>query len=180
MPINLPEALNELYENRRQDLRQAAEAAALTSAPVEILESLELVCVFSDFVAETCTRDPSLPAAIIDSGDLTRRYSRDEFDQKLQLLLSNVSTEDELSRVLRQWRRREFIRIAWRDLSGRADLSKTVSDLSNFADACLEHTLNILYQWQCSQYGQPTAFDGSKQHLVILTQRNIRRHLHFC
>ncbi len=147
----------------------AADAAGIP--PItnpEILKSLKQVFAFSDFVAAGCTRDPAMPVDLIDSGDITRRYPGDEYHQKLKSILSGATDEETLSRLLRRYRRRELVRIAWRDLSGWADLSETVSDLSAFADACLEHALNILYHWQCGQYGTPTAADGSKQLLIIL------------
>ena len=109
-----------------------------------------------------------MPAGLIDSGDLARSYPRDEYHKKLPPLLSDVTDEETLSRNLRRYRHRELVRIAWRDLSGRANLTETGSDLSAFADACLEHTLKILYRWHCAQYGVPTATDASKQQLVIL------------
>ena len=134
----------------------------------EILKSLKQVFAFSDFVAAGCTRDPDMPVDLVASGDIARRYPEDEYHLKLEPLLSGATDEETLSRLLRRYRRRELVRIAWRDLSGWADLSETVSDLSAFADACLEHALNTLHQWQCRDYGTPTAADGSKQHLVIL------------
>jgi glutamate-ammonia-ligase adenylyltransferase len=82
--------------------------------------------------------------------------------------LAEVEDEDSLMRRLRHCRRREMVRIAWRDLAGWADLAETMADLSAFADACLHRTLQILYRWQCDKSGIPTAADGSQQHLVIL------------
>ena len=90
-----------------------------------------------------------MPVELIDSGDITRRYRGDEYQLKLTPVLSGATDEATLSRILRRYRCRELVRIAWRDLSGWADLSETMSDLSAFADACLEHALNLLYQWQC-------------------------------
>ena len=139
----------------------AADAAGIP--PIddpEILNSLKRVFAFSDFVAAGCTRDPTMPADLIDSGDITRRYPGGEYHLKLKPVLSGATDDETLGRLLRRYRRRELIRIAWRDLSGWADLSETVFDLSAFADACLDHALNPLHQWQCRRYGTPTAADG--------------------
>jgi glutamate-ammonia-ligase adenylyltransferase len=147
----------------------AADAAGNPPAnDPEILNSLKRVFAFSDFVATGCTRDPAMPADLIDSGDVTRRYATDEYHLKLLLALADVGDEETLIRLLRYCRRRELARIAWRDLAGWADLSETVADLSAFADACLDHALNTLYQWQCRRFGTPTASNGSKQRLAIL------------
>ena len=147
----------------------AADAAGIPPiANPEIIRSLQQVFALSDFVAAGCTRDPAIPVDLIDSGDITRQYPKNEYHLKMGPLLSAADDEETLGRLLRCYRRREMVRIAWRDLSGWADLSQTVSDLSAFADACLDHALNILYQWQCHQSGTPTTPDGSKQRLVIL------------
>jgi glutamate-ammonia-ligase adenylyltransferase len=147
----------------------AADAAGIPPIPnPEIIESLKQVFALSDFVAAVCTRDPAIPVDLIDSGDITHQYSKTEYHLKMGSALSAAVDEETLSRLLRRYRRREMVRIAWRDLSGYADLSQTVSDLSAFADACLDHALNMLYQWQCHLLGTPTAADGTKQHLVIL------------
>ncbi|HVH83651.1 MAG TPA: hypothetical protein VM713_04955, partial [Steroidobacteraceae bacterium] len=52
--------------------------AALASAPAEVRSSLPRVLAASDFVAESCTRDPGLLAALIERGDLTRPLTSTE------------------------------------------------------------------------------------------------------
>jgi glutamate-ammonia-ligase adenylyltransferase len=133
-----------------------------------VVSSMRRVFAFSDFVAECCIRDPGLLHDLIQSGDLQRRYSPEDFAQTLPQKLNGVDQEDALNRRLRQYRRREMVRIAWRDLDGRADLAQTVADLSALADECLQQTLDLLYQWQCEKFGVPTSENDSKQNLVIL------------
>jgi glutamate-ammonia-ligase adenylyltransferase len=133
-----------------------------------VLNSIKQVFAFSEFVAAACTRDPALLTDLIDSGDLVRRLEIDDYHHQFERMLADVRDEVALSGMLRRIRRREMVRIAWRDLAGWADLPETMTDLSDFADACLDHALSILHQWQCDKFGVPTAADGSEQHLVIL------------
>ena len=166
---DLPQPLTNDYLVRWQAFQRAAEAAGIP--PVtnsEILQSSKYAFAFSEFVAASCTRDPAMLMDLIDSGDLFRRRQSNDYAQKLTALLADTSDEDTLMRLLRRSRRRELVRIAWRDLAGLADLTETMADLSAFADACLHRALKILYQWQCNISGVPTAEDGSIQHLVIL------------
>jgi glutamate-ammonia-ligase adenylyltransferase len=168
--LNYPEKLiTDDASHKWHAYLNAADAAGIPpiSNP-EIIETLKQVFALSDFVAAGCTSDPTIPVDLIDSGDIARQYAKNEYHLKLGPALTVAADEETLSRLLRRYRRREMVRIAWRDLSGRADLSQTVSDLSAFADACLDHSLNILYQWQCHLLGTPTAADSSKQRLVIL------------
>ena len=169
LKIDLPTPLIEEFQNRWQAFRTAMETAAIP--PIThpaVLNSIKHVFAFSDFVSASCTRDPALLPDLIDSGDLNRQLDPEEYCGKLKKMLANVKDEETLLSLLRRSRRREMVRIAWRDLAGWADLSETMDALSAFADACLDQALGILYQWQCDKFGIPTAEDGSEQHLVIL------------
>jgi glutamate-ammonia-ligase adenylyltransferase len=169
MPSDLPKTLTEEFQNRWQAFQTASQNAGIP--PItnpEILDSIKQVFTFSDFVAASCKRDPALLADLIDSGDLNRHRDPGDYHRKFEELLADVTDEETLLGLLRRCRRREMVRIAWRDLAGWADLTETMTALSAFADACLEQTLKLLYQWQCDKFGVPTAEDGSEQHLVIL------------
>ncbi|UCD80826.1 MAG: bifunctional [glutamate--ammonia ligase]-adenylyl-L-tyrosine phosphorylase/[glutamate--ammonia-ligase] adenylyltransferase, partial [Desulfobacterales bacterium] len=169
MNINLPKSLAEEFQNRWQAFQTAAEAADIPApANPEILNSMEPVFAFSEFVSNSCTREPAILADLVESGDLNRKFKPAGYQQKFKELTANVKNEQALIRLLRRCRRRELVRIAWRDLAGWADLRETMTDLSAFADACLDQTLTILYQWQCAASGVPTAADGSQQHPVVL------------
>ena len=169
LPKKLPPPLVDEYKMRWQAFQKATKAAGI--APLthpEILETSPYVFAFSDFVASSCTRDPAMLADLVDSGDLFQRRQLNDYSHRLEAFLADVENEDSLMRLLRNCRRREMVRIAWRDLAGWADLTETMTDLSAFADACLHHTLEILYHWQCEKSGRPQAADGTQQHLVIL------------
>jgi glutamate-ammonia-ligase adenylyltransferase len=169
LPDELPPPLADDYQKRWQSFQKAAAAAGISPATnSQVLQSSKYVFAFSDFAAASCTRDPAMLTDLVDTGDLFKPRQPDDYRQIIELCLADVEDEDALMRRLRHCRRREMVRVAWRDLAGRADLAETMADLSAFADACLHHTLQILYQWQCDRYGLPTAADGSQQHAVIL------------
>ena len=169
LPDELPPPLADDYQKRWQSFQKAAAAAGISPATnSQVLQSSKYVFAFSDFAAASCTRDPAMLTDLVDTGDLFKPRQPDDYRQIIEMCLADVEDEDALMRRLRHCRRREMVRVAWRDLAGRADLAETMTDLSAFADACLHQTLQILYQWQCDRYGLPTAADGSKQHPVIL------------
>ena len=169
MPNTLPKPLIEDYQNRWLAFKAAAEAANIPpiTSP-DVLNSIKQVFAFSDFVAAACTRDPALLIDLIDRGDLVRQIEINDYHRQFEKMLAGVRDELTLLSLLRRIRRREMVRIAWRDLAGWSDLTETMGDLSGFADACLEHALRTLHRWQCDKFGVPTAVDGSEQHLVIL------------
>lgn len=134
----------------------------------DILDALEHVFALSDFVAESCTREPRIFDELIRSGDLLRKYPPQAYANRLSRLVRTARDEAEFGRMLRSCRCREMIRIAWRDLSGGSDLFETIGDLSAFADACLDESLTFLYGRLIGEYGTPMDADGTPQHLVVI------------
>jgi glutamate-ammonia-ligase adenylyltransferase len=127
-------------------------------------------CMFclSDFVSHACIGDPALLLNLIESGDLNQRYRSYTYRKKLKEALDGINGEATLEQVLRRLRRREMVRIAWRDISGQAELSETMADLTALADGCIDQTLSLLYNWQCTTHGIPVGTDGSAQKLVVI------------
>jgi glutamate-ammonia-ligase adenylyltransferase len=132
----------------------------------EFTASIAKVWCSSLFVAESCTRKPELLADLVNSGDLSARYSKNSYVEKLAQ--ARVDAQAELMTKLRHFRRREMVRIAWRDLAGWAELSETLADLSHLADACIQYALDFLYQEACALRGTPMLSDGSPQQIVVL------------
>ncbi len=130
--------------------------------------TLPLVFVSSDFVSRTCTRNPNLITDLVQSGDLDKSYEAARYNRRLSDLLEGVADETSLAVLLRRFRNREMVRIAWRDIAKLADLSETMSDVSELAAACLDHTLRLLWQWTVPGWGIPESADGNIQNLVVL------------
>ncbi len=136
--------------------------------PVEPSTEMAKVWAFSDFVAQSCSRNPALLKTLLSSGDLERAYKEGELGQRLDAALDGVSDESDLGGRLRRFRRLEMVRIAWRDLAGRAELVEVTADLSALAEACIGGALARLYHWQCQQRGTPYGSDDRPQQLVVL------------
>jgi len=168
-PANdIPEELAKEAKNKLDDFIAASENAGIRIKDYpEIFAVIKQVFAFSDFVARSCIRNPQVLADLIISGDIKRRYAKDEYNNKLKMFFSEAKENNNISSVLRRFRLREKLRIAWRDLACWADLSETVADLSSFADACLEEALSILYKSLCSEYGNPAGADGLQKYLVV-------------
>ncbi|CAA9892177.1 Glutamine synthetase adenylyl-L-tyrosine phosphorylase / Glutamine synthetase adenylyl transferase [Candidatus Methylobacter favarea] len=118
------------------------------------------------FVAESCSRKPELLVDLVVSGDLAAIYSDTCYHDKLALLA--INSEADLMAKLRHFRRREMIRIAWRDLAGWAPLTETLLDLSGLADACIQYALAFLYRQACDKRGVPLLSNGRPQQIIVL------------
>src|ERR1700722_2143484 len=123
-------------------------AAAVASASVQVRESLAHVCAASDFIARALSTDPGLLPALIESSDLERTLSPGDFAARAPQVPSATTSVAEADWMadLRRWRRREFVRIAWRDLASWAPLTETLADLS----ACADAALAALRRWHCA------------------------------
>jgi len=171
----LPEDLRESIRGLLQqwDERTDAVNASFPENP-RIQSSIVKVWASSLFVAETCIRHPSLLTDLADSGDLTSPYDNNFFSERSAAF--DYKDETDLMLKLRQFRRREMVRIAWRDLSGWACLDETLLDLSNLADACIQTALAFLYREACAKRGTPLLSDGSPQQIVVLGMGKLGAH----
>jgi len=126
------------------------------------------VWAFSDFVAQACIRQPEMLQEILESGELEHPSTPDHYTRRLSGRLEGVEDDALLAQQLRDFRRREMVRIAWRDLAGRSSLVEVTGELSALADACIALTLENLYRRHCAQWGTPLGDSGEPQHLVVL------------
>ena len=165
----LPLILAADVATKQARLQEALRAANLCLPPeADFQDQLQRVIAFSDFVAESLIRDPALLADLQGRRDLLITAAPEEIAGRLAAVLEGAPDPEDLADRLRRFRRREMVRIAWRDLLGRSDLSEVTADLSDLAEACLEQALSWLFRRQCDEQGTPISLDGSPACLVVL------------
>ena len=133
--------------------------------PAAAAETLSRVWAASPFVALNCARDPQFLEELAASGSLNDGASP---TARVKDSLKDVADERILMTRLRQVRRREMTRIAWRDLAGWADLDETLRDLSDLADALIQSALTHLSKWHAERHGIARNVKGQPQSLVVL------------
>ncbi|MBI2802386.1 MAG: bifunctional [glutamate--ammonia ligase]-adenylyl-L-tyrosine phosphorylase/[glutamate--ammonia-ligase] adenylyltransferase [Gammaproteobacteria bacterium] len=79
-----------------------------------------------------------------------------------------ITDEAEARRLARAIRNREMVRIAWRDLTGSADLDEVLRALSGLADALVCAALNWLTRDLERRYGAPRDAAGQVVNLLVL------------
>ncbi|MBL3618742.1 MAG: bifunctional [glutamate--ammonia ligase]-adenylyl-L-tyrosine phosphorylase/[glutamate--ammonia-ligase] adenylyltransferase [gamma proteobacterium endosymbiont of Lamellibrachia anaximandri] len=164
-----PELLQQQVESDWQRwLEQVGEKGAEIAADAEFLTALKSVWEASQYVLQSCLRDENLLPSLYTEGDLTRSFADGEMAGELSEALRDVSDEPTLHKCLRLFRRVQMVRIIWRDIAGWAPLAETLEDLSALADAAIELTLSLLYEWTCTEMGTPRNEAGEAQPLVVL------------
>ena len=143
--------------------------AALAEASGGVRDSLARVFAASDFVAQSCARDPALLARLLGSGELERPLACAAYSERVAALFPDgMPAEAECMARLRRWRRYEFIRIAWRDLAGFADVPETLEALSACADAAIGAAVAQARAQLVARYGEPRAAAGAVQPLIVI------------
>ncbi len=159
--IELSEKLATEAGQKWEALQDAARELGVVFSEDVFCGSLRPVFAFSDFVSQSCIRYPLMLQDLVQSGDLFRVYPKETYAARLQQGLPDEQNDASLGTCLRHFRRREMVRIAWRDLAGWADLQETMDCLTFLADACLYFAERLLYENLCREYGTPVNAEGA-------------------
>jgi len=150
-----------------QHIENIRERVDLSCCNEQQLTELKLVLGLSDFVTDSLMRQPELLAELLTSGLLDSVDRTLQLKEELQHCLLATTDEIQLHRVLRQFRRKHMVIIAWRELLRKADLKESFLHISFLADELIAQALNWLYEKQCSEQGTPVNTLGVKQSLYI-------------
>lgn len=137
----------------------------------ELHEELREVWIASDYAAGLCLTDPDLLHDLLQAGDLDKNYRH--WATHLREFLArhpppDTDTQTRLRHALRSFRKREWLRILWRDITGRASVMDTCRELSELADVCINHALTELGELCRQQHGLPLDKAGKEQQLIVL------------
>jgi len=126
-------------------------------------EQLPRVVAVSEFVAQALIQDPlglgwiglDVDAAALAGADYERRSA------------ASTSTEQTLG-LLREWRRRVLVRIAWRDIAGTAAVSETLLAVSEFADASIRAAASAAALHLQPVFGLPYRANPAQSAFMVL------------
>ncbi|EPH6195536.1 bifunctional [glutamate--ammonia ligase]-adenylyl-L-tyrosine phosphorylase/[glutamate--ammonia-ligase] adenylyltransferase [Vibrio parahaemolyticus] len=161
--MQLPSSLVSVAESAVQN---AQEAGYLQSWPNEVVEQFHYVSALSQFITESIHRDEALAQQLPTMlSELSRHQA---YRTRLAALLAECPDEISGHRVLRQFRNREMVYIAWKDFLHAWTLEESLRHLSQLAEAMIFET----YQWQykicCAEWGTPTNAEGEAQPMLII------------
>ncbi len=173
----LPELLQSLPNLLRLHVQQQLNLLldAATDQQIQLvlddIQQAQLVRVVaaSDYVAKQLQRYPALLQTLLESGELNQSFNATHYSEQLRGALLSCADDAAVSVVLRQHRRREMVRIIWRDTAGLAGFQETARDLSHLADACIDQTLEKIYGFVTASLGTPVyKQSGQPMPLVVL------------
>ncbi|NOQ15750.1 MAG: bifunctional [glutamate--ammonia ligase]-adenylyl-L-tyrosine phosphorylase/[glutamate--ammonia-ligase] adenylyltransferase, partial [Methyloprofundus sp.] len=120
---NIPTELHETTQLHVQNFNEVLARLGLDFPDnAAVISVLPKIFCCSEFIAQTCARQPKFLLELINSADLfsaeVRSHYRDELSQ------ITIQNDVELMQVLRQFRNKQMLRIAWRDLAEWSDLDE--------------------------------------------------------
>lgn len=157
MPLSSP--LQQQWQTVCERLPEALPASSLS-------EQTRQVLTFSDFVQESVTAHPDWLAELEASPPQADEWQH--YAQWLQDALVDISDEPALMRVLRQFRRRVMVRIAWAQALMLVSEESTLQQLSHLAETLIVAARDWLYDACCREWGTPCSEEGTPQPLMIL------------
>ena len=160
-PMTDPEALGEPFDREAAEawakFAEACDKAGLSKPEpaAEAAAAVKIAFAFSDFVRKKALQDPDLLTDLLAAGDLAAPVKAGGYAAKARAVCESAESEAELARALRRLRHREMLRIAIRDLAGRADLFESMRDLSHLAEAVIDAAVSRLFEWMQADFGSP-------------------------
>jgi [glutamine synthetase] adenylyltransferase / [glutamine synthetase]-adenylyl-L-tyrosine phosphorylase len=126
---------------------------------------LTRVIAASEFAASALIQDPEALAWVTENTvPSTARAANADYER----LAGSAATISEAQRLLRRWRRREMLRIAWRDIAGHAGVRETLRDLSELADGCIRAAAAAAQTHLDAPFGRPRSPSGEDVPLIVL------------
>lgn len=143
--------------------------AGATEMGQQVLLSLPQVLASSDFISHALHHTAGLIANLLDTDCVLQPRDLKDIGTRVASRCEANNTVDELMSALRDIRRRELVRIGWRDIAGFASLKEVVETLSCLADAAIRAALVMAHRESCRQHGEPIGADsGRNMGLVVL------------
>ncbi|TEW53896.1 bifunctional [glutamate--ammonia ligase]-adenylyl-L-tyrosine phosphorylase/[glutamate--ammonia-ligase] adenylyltransferase [Psychromonas sp. RZ22] len=156
-----------LMEVATKHLQQLSERFDLSTLSEQQVAQLNEVFSLSDFIAESLIKQPNLIPSLLESDLLTSDDRTKQLTSELQEVLAATENEIQLHQVLRQFRRKHMVIIAWRELLNLSSLEESFEHISLLADQLILQSLDWLYLMQCKEQGTPVGESGNAQTMYV-------------
>ncbi|QTR53609.1 bifunctional [glutamate--ammonia ligase]-adenylyl-L-tyrosine phosphorylase/[glutamate--ammonia-ligase] adenylyltransferase [Thiothrix unzii] len=118
----------------------------------------------SPYLQHQLARHPEWQAYL----ETSQPYANGELVQNIAAEVLTLPDYDSLLRTVRIIRNREMVRIAYRDLLGKAELAETLQTTSDLADGLVDAVYRWCYAELTAKHGIPRSRSGEPQQMVII------------
>ncbi|HLZ99286.1 MAG TPA: bifunctional [glutamate--ammonia ligase]-adenylyl-L-tyrosine phosphorylase/[glutamate--ammonia-ligase] adenylyltransferase [Steroidobacteraceae bacterium] len=126
--------------------------AAYRTLPDPLRDEVPHTIAASEFIASALLQDPEALGWLERNDDPSMASAAGlEYERRVAAAAGTADAQ----RILREWRRREMVRIAWRDIAGRAGVTETLLAVSDLADACIRAGVAAAQRHLESPFGRP-------------------------
>jgi len=145
---------------------------ALSSTPEKITaEQIQTLKLASPFAYQIWQQKQSVCQNFLTSYPLSQFLTRQQISDLIDDYTLDDGLDDELKRAdeagvmrgLRRLRELLMLRWIWQDALGIISLEKLTSELSDFADNCINFTKEYVWEQLVERYGRPTYIDSKGQ-----------------
>lgn len=116
---------------------------------------LPRIVAASEFVAQALLQDP----AALTPGGVNAQY---------EAQVAAAQSAEQALFLLREWRRREMVRIAWRDIAGTAAVAETLQAVSDLADAAIRAAVASAERQLLPIFGAPQRSNSAQSPFIVL------------
>ena len=140
-------------------------AGAYAGLPEALRDELPRVVAGSEFIGAALIQDVESLAWLGRHEDPSlARVANDEYERRA----SAAATTADAQHLLREWRRREMLRIAWHDIAGRASVTDTLRAVSDLADGCIRAAAAAARRYLDATFGRPRNAQAVEVPLIVV------------
>jgi [glutamine synthetase] adenylyltransferase / [glutamine synthetase]-adenylyl-L-tyrosine phosphorylase len=148
-------------EELRDSVVRFHERSGALPIPQPYRDQLQRAVAGSEFIASALLQDPQALDWFLgrESGAAPADY---------EPRVAAAPTLEAALFLLREWRRREMLRIAWRAICGSAGVTETLEAVSDLADACIRAAVSAAQLHLRPVFGMPRGAAGADSQLLVL------------
>ena len=162
VPAELRDSVQRWWERAGAQPRWGEIYAALLPA---YKAQLPAVIAASEFIDSVLIQDPG---ALEWFGMNAEPGSAAKTNADYEARAAAAPTIEASQQILREWRRREMLRIAWRDIAATAEVTETLEAVSELADACIRAAARAARLHLIPVFGLPRDAEGSESAFIVV------------
>lgn len=144
---------------------------AYLGLPESLKAQLPRVVAASEFAAQVLIQDPPALEWFAQRAAGPSVLANQDYERQ-----TAAATFEQARFMLREWRRRAMLRIAWRDLGGTASVTETLQAVSDLADAAIRAATTAAEQHLSAIFGKPHSSNPGQPPFVVLAMGKLGGH----